>query len=316
MEDLKLTETIIAYSHNSYDSGSYSWPEHDISSQLNMGIRALEFDIWDNQGRIAHDSFTVAPHVKDVKESFEIIADWSYHNPGHVPLILMFELTDNGTLVEEVDKRETELAPRKINIQKKVNFLATVLNKYNMNKKIISYRESLQSVNQLRDKFLVTIFRKFNTPYFRNRRDGYSARQTLSVTDALELAKNTEIGENYMKLLIDNNIFLMPRYLGKENPDHWNFTDPDYLGMLALEESAGLRDNMLRILKQDNRNYTALEFTENTYMISGAQNKDFSKVYNDVKSLANAIGADNIEELNRDPKIQRILKSKGIICRI
>ena len=303
VENLRLSQVNLAYSHNSYDSRADRWPETNLEMQLDAGVRVLEFDIWDSTGLIAHDDATVAQHCESISNCLTVLMDWSSENSGHAPIVIQFEITDNGEFVEVNELDEQALMQRTQIIQEKIALLAQQLKPLVDSNKLISYQESLNSVADLRDKFLVTLYRKYNTPFFQPR-SNFSKRQTLPISTALMLTAESDEGQAYRELLISHRIFLGSRYIGDESPDGWDFADPDYLGQIRLEKEARLENQMLRVLKQDGSAYRAEGFTENTFMVSNVvlTNQNAS-----MGSYANGIGTHKLRNLEGDRVVAETL---------
>ena len=309
-ENLSLNEVAMVYSHNSYDSREDRWPNTTLTAQLDAGVRVLELDLYGTDGLIAHDDATVNQHCASIDDCLDVVIEWSEANDGHYPLLLQFEMTDNGTNLTDDEPADAQMADRTERVRAKMDLLAEKLAPLAEAGKLISYEESLSEMRYLRGKFLISVYRKYNTPFYQRRADGFSSRQTLPITTALELSQDTAMGENYRRLLVNNNIFLTSRYIGDESPDGWEFIDPDYIGMERLEVEAGLSGNMLRLLKQDNAAYSAEGFTENTLMISNTDSSDPNKGLN---SLANAIGTHGLDTIRNDVVAKAVLDNNGLL---
>ena len=207
VDNLNLAQVQMVYSHNSYDSRQDRWPGTDIEGQLDAGVRVLEFDLWDANGTIAHDSDTVAQHCADITACLDNVKAWSAANPEHAPILLQFEVTDNGDFVEPGEAEDAQLAARTAAVQSKVQLLADTLNPLVNEGKLITYKDSLKEIDELRGKFIVSLYRKYNTPYYQNRDNGFSKRQTITLNQALYLTEQTDQGNYYRDLLINNHIF-------------------------------------------------------------------------------------------------------------
>lgn len=309
--NLTLAQVNMVYSHNSYDTRQDRWPLTDIPTQLDAGVRVLELDLWDAEGTIAHDDNTINQHCSTIDACLNTISDWSANNPGHAPIVIQFEMTDNGEFVEETEEESLQLAARTDVVQAKIDLLAEKLAPLVEQDKLVAYGESLDSISQLRDKFVVTLYRKYNTPFYSDRSTGnFSKRQTIPLNTALELDQNSNSGNKYRNLLSDSRIFLASRYIGDESPDNWSFADPDYLGQAALEQHANLEGEMLRVLKQDGAAYTAEGFTDNTFMISNVSKS--GDVNASIDSLANAVGTHKLDNIRQDVVARNTLES-GIL---
>ncbi len=306
VDDLNLTQIVTAYSHNSYDSDSERWPDEDIEQQLDGGIRVLEIDIYDTDGTVAHDDTTTNPHCSTVDLCLSQIDDWSLSHPNHVPITVFFELSDNEDKVttDDDDDGTATLDERTQIKQGKMDVLVSALASYAADDRLVTYQESLEPVSELRGKLLISIFRKYNTPYYSDP-SSYSGNQDLSITDALELTQDTETGEKYRQEMVDNDIFLGSRWL--EANDYWENDDPDWAGIQALETAADLAGNMLRVLKQDDSDYTSDNITDNTYMVSTAADSEDPDA--SIESRANSLGTHTFEALREDTLVNEILDS-------
>ena len=82
----------------------------DIESQLNNGVRGIEYDIHDNDysligdyqighyhpgGEVDHSGLN--PSSNRLNDWLERIASWSLHHPNHAPITLVLDLKDNLT---------------------------------------------------------------------------------------------------------------------------------------------------------------------------------------------------------------------------
>ena len=89
--------------HNSYEGGERG----TIQEQLNQGVRAIEYDIHDNdferEGyRLGHVQFGDAvaygggnPNSDSLNQWLDLINQWSITHPDHAPIILTIDLKDN-----------------------------------------------------------------------------------------------------------------------------------------------------------------------------------------------------------------------------
>jgi len=102
----EMTSFSFRATHNSYSGGVRS----DILTQLNNGVRGLEFDIHDNDylllgdyqighhtpgGEVDHSGFN--PLSNHLSDWLNQVADWSMLNPQHAPLTLVLDIKDNLT---------------------------------------------------------------------------------------------------------------------------------------------------------------------------------------------------------------------------
>lgn len=317
VDNLMLSQVHMAYSHNSYDSLDHDdaskvrWPTTDIAAQLDSGIRVLEFDVWSEQGDVAHDENTANQHCDTVTNCLEAVNAWSDANPNHAPLILQFEIHDNGEWVEEGEAADKQLADRTAKVVAKVEHLAEAVE--TVSDKVISYEDSLNRISQLRGKFMITAYRKYNTPFFSDRKEGFSKRQTLPIATALGLTADSDKAKANRKLLIDSGIFLSSRYIAADSPDGWAFADADYEGQLAIEQQADLEGKMLRVLKQDGYAYSSDGFTNNTLMISAIKHDRDGNLNAARMTQANAIGANTIDVIEEDEVTATVLANDGIL---
>lgn len=317
VDNLNLTQVHMAYSHNSYDSldsndtSKVRWPTTNIAAQLDAGIRVLEFDIWSEEGAVAHDESTVNQHCATVTACLEAVNAWSDANPNHSPLVLQFEMHDNGTFVEEGEQADQQIADRTAKVVAKMKHLAEAV--ATVSDKVIRYQDSLDNVGSLRGKFLITTYRKYNTPFFSDRKDGFSKRQTMPIATALGLAAATDEAQANRKMLVDAGIFLSSRYVATDSPDGWAFADADYEGQLAIEKEAGLEGKMLRVLKQDGYDYTSESFTDNTLMISTIKKGRDGNMNAARMSKANAMGANSLAVMEEDAVTAMLLTDDGIL---
>lgn len=117
---IPIDERFFAYrwkaTHNSYEGGTRG----PLLSQLNQGVRAIEFDLHDNEfsgegyrlGHLFHgdavDHSGGNPSSDRLEDWLDVLHEWSVTHPDHAPLILTIDLKDN--LVDNRNFSEGNLA--------------------------------------------------------------------------------------------------------------------------------------------------------------------------------------------------------------
>jgi hypothetical protein len=107
-DDLPFASAVFAATHNSY-SGNVDGSKGSIVSQLDRGVRFLEFDIHDN-GYATNGDYAIghdAPGNKVdpagnpasilLRDWLWTVSVWSAAHPRHAPLLVMFDLKDDLT---------------------------------------------------------------------------------------------------------------------------------------------------------------------------------------------------------------------------
>ncbi|WP_394846556.1 hypothetical protein LZC95_03720 [Pendulispora brunnea] len=108
-DNLPFASAIFRATHNSY-SGNVDGEKGPIATQLDRGVRFLEFDIHDNGYEslrdygIGHDSVGNAvdhaggnPASNALRDWLVPVASWSKNHPQHAPLLVMLDLKDDLT---------------------------------------------------------------------------------------------------------------------------------------------------------------------------------------------------------------------------
>ncbi len=270
---LSQIHSYITYSHNSYLATSERWQKLNLTQQLNKGIRILEFDVWDNSGRVAHDEKGEPQHCESITMCLQKVVNWSDAHPQHMPVIVLFELT-------HLNGNNTDI-PSNMVIQKKIEQIVKAVAPLVSEEKLVSYGESSKALNSHRGKLLVAVYRKFNTQLNHVNYEGASARQTLSISEGLDLLANS----TYIEKLIDNHIFLAPRWLGKNKH---GIVDYDFLGEQAIHSYLKVKNKQpyLRIIKHDQLGY------QSTYL------QELDIVISNLSSLKNAPLAEKLRHKN------------------
>ncbi|MFD1217380.1 phosphatidylinositol-specific phospholipase C domain-containing protein [Microbulbifer celer] len=246
-----LPESRLLYSHNSYLATDKRWQGMHLAQQLSAGIRILELDIWDRAGRIAHDEKGERQHCYWIAECLAQVDRWSQAHPDHSPIILLFELTHTDGKAGG----EPSMAKAAEVVRGKIDALFEAINPLSGSQRIVTYTQSTQPLASLRGKLLIGVYRKFNTQLFRADYPGASPRQSLAISDALDLLPETGSDTDYAAEMIRHSVLLAPRWLGK---DSHGITDRDWLGEQALRRRfASLWGNgdILRLVKQDDWSY-------------------------------------------------------------
>ena len=103
LSEVAFVESYWSATHNSYEGDERG----SVIDQLNGGVRALEYDIHDNDFsrfgyRLGHFQFGDAvaygngnPNNDSLGDWLDVINTWSNNNLGHAPLILTIDLKDN-----------------------------------------------------------------------------------------------------------------------------------------------------------------------------------------------------------------------------
>ncbi|GHJ43071.1 hypothetical protein Cs7R123_04130 [Catellatospora sp. TT07R-123] len=107
-DDLPFASAVFRATHNSY-SGNADGAKGSITSQLDNGVRFLEFDIHDNgyattgDYGVGHSSpgdlvdHSGNPASNNLRPWLQTVAAWSAAHPGHAPLLVMLDLKDDLT---------------------------------------------------------------------------------------------------------------------------------------------------------------------------------------------------------------------------
>ena len=100
---LAFTEVYFSATHNSYEGG----PRRSVREQLESGVRAIEYDIHDNDfsqegyrlGHLRHGEAVSRgggnPSTDALGAWLDVVESWSSEHPGHAPLLLTIDLKDN-----------------------------------------------------------------------------------------------------------------------------------------------------------------------------------------------------------------------------
>ncbi|MBO1254830.1 phosphatidylinositol-specific phospholipase C domain-containing protein [Alteromonas sp. 5E99-2] len=253
--ELPPYHSYITYSHNSYLATPERWQNLNLTQQLNKGIRILEFDVWDNSGRVAHDEKGEPQHCESITTCLQNVVNWSDAHPQHMPVIVLFELT-------HLNGNNTDIPPNMV-IQKKIEQIVKAVAPLVSEEKLVSYGESSKALNNHRGKLLVAVYRKFNTQLNHVNYEGASARQTLSISEGLDLLANS----TYIEKLIDSHIFLAPRWLGENKH---GIVDYDFLGERAIQSYLKVKNNQpyLQLVKHDQLGYQSAYLQESDIVIS------------------------------------------------
>lgn len=105
----KFSASVFGATHNSY-SGNIDGSRGSITTQLDRGVRFVEFDIHDNGYSSSHD-YQVGhdgpgdavdhggsnPNGNGLRSWLGDVASWSRSHPTHAPIVLMLDLKDNLT---------------------------------------------------------------------------------------------------------------------------------------------------------------------------------------------------------------------------
>ena len=100
---LAFTHVYFSATHNSYEGGE----RRSVREQLEAGVRAIEYDVHDNDfdregyrlGHLRHGEAVERgqgnPNTNDLDAWLDVIDQWSSDHPDHAPLLLTIDLKDN-----------------------------------------------------------------------------------------------------------------------------------------------------------------------------------------------------------------------------
>lgn len=214
---LTLPQVLMLNTHNSYSQEDIGGPEFPfrIGEQLDLGVRILEFDIWEptgnegEDGTITHNpASTVERHCSSVGSCMDQVKNWQANNPGHSPIILMFEVRNRAAGSFLPGREDTTTKFRRFSMNAVAN--QAVANDL----KVVTYEDSMKPMSELTDSVILSVFRKNN--------------------DNGKLIDSIGQDPNYLR---ERNIFLA----GRQPED----SDPDFA-------ASDFGPDVLRINKQDN----------------------------------------------------------------
>ena len=282
-----ITDTYMAYSHNSYVATAKRWQGMPIAEQLDSGIRILELDVWNTRGTVAHDLNGDPQHCDAIGDCLAKIQSWSDQNSGHSPIVVLFEITQFEDGVDTAASFAEAAAVVRGKVQHLIGALAPLVEAG----KLVSYQQSLASVESLQDKFLIAVYRKFNTQLYRADYPGASPRRSLAVTDALGLHCNSQPASLWRRQLIDHGVFLAPRWLGR---DARGTVDQDWIGEAALRAEATtylqVDAPLLRVVKQDSMLYQSARLRTHDFVISNLSSLPTKHSSGFASSRSNGLG--------------------------
>lgn len=149
--EIKLHEAIFLGTHNSYSKSDSSGPDYSfgISEQLDRHIRVLEFDIVNDSGEVNHGpGLLMERHCSDIEGCLYQVGEWSKAHPNHTPIIIFVEISTANPLDADPE------------YEKKIDKVIEAIHQHHLSEKLIRYDDHNTTVDGLRGKMAVVIYRK------------------------------------------------------------------------------------------------------------------------------------------------------------